>query len=121
RVDADGSIAFPLLNRVMVGGLTTAAIEAKLKAELIKRDLMRKPQINVDVAEFRSKRVWIIGAVRAPNEYKLIGDMSLIAALAQAGGLTEGASNDIRIMRPKNGDPVSGAMSPEKPQDAQVT
>src|SRR6185295_2421629 len=39
----------------------------------------------------------------------------------QAGSLTEGASSEVRIMRPKNGGQPEAAMSPDKPEDAQIT
>lgn len=122
RVDADGSISFPYLGRVVVGGLTTTAIEARLKEELVRKEIFNpgKVQISVDVAEFRSRVVYIFGAVRTAGEYKLIGDMSLIAALAQAGGLLAGASNEIRIMRPRAGQP-QGAVLPEQQQNAEIT
>lgn len=121
-VDNDGSISFPYLQRVIVGGLTTAAIEAKLKAELVRKEIFNpgRVQISVDVAEFRSRVVYILGAVRTPGEYKLVGDMSLIAALAQAGGPQASASNEISIMRPKTGQPM-GAVTPEQQQNAEIT
>jgi polysaccharide biosynthesis/export protein len=119
RVDSDGTISFPLLNRVAVGGLTPAQIEAKLKRELVQREFLKNPQITVDVAEFRSRSVYIIGAVRSPAEYKLVGDMTLIAAIAQAGGLSPGASNEITIMRPRT--PAGGPLSPDRAQNADIT
>lgn len=120
RVDSDGTINFPLLNRVAVAGLTPTEIENKLKEELISKDLFKTPQINVDVLEFRSRRVWVIGAVKQPNEYRLVGDMNLIAALAQAGGPAENASNEVHIMRPKPGQPQA-PVSLDKSQDAAIT
>jgi polysaccharide export outer membrane protein len=121
-IDSDGSISFPYLNRVVVIGLTPTAIEARLKDELVRQQIFKpgKAQISVDVAEFRSRVVYILGAVRTPGEYRLAGDMSLIAALAQAGGLNAGASNEISIMRPKAGQPL-GAVKPEQPQNAEIT
>jgi polysaccharide export outer membrane protein len=121
RVDNDGTINFPLLNRVVVGGLTTVQIEAKLKEELIKRELLKNPQISVDVAEFRSRSVYIIGAVRSPAEYKLVGDMTVIAAIAQAGGLAPGAGNELSIIRPKTPAPGSGPLSPDRAENADIT
>jgi polysaccharide biosynthesis/export protein len=120
-VDSDGSISFPHLNRVKVGGLTPGAIEAKLKQELERRQIFNpgRVQISVDVAEFRSRSVFVMGAVKAPNEYRLVGDMTLIAALAQAGGTLAGASNDISIIRPRSGQ-SQAPLSPDTAQDADI-
>jgi polysaccharide biosynthesis/export protein len=108
RVDADGSFAFPFLGRVKAVGLTLRAIEADLRQRL-REGYLRNPQVTVEVDQFRSQSVFVMGEVRSPGKYALSGTVTLIEALAQAGSVTSAAGNEILIIRAKEGKPVSAS------------
>src|SRR5688500_13314886 len=58
-VDSDGSITFPLLGRVQVGGKTTREIEEHL-TQLLKGDYLRNPQVSVEITTYRSRSIFVI-------------------------------------------------------------
>lgn len=86
-VDRDGSIFFPYVGIVQVGGKTVGEIRELLTTRIAQ--YVTKPQIGVRVAAFRSKRVNVLGAVLKPNVLP-ITDVPLTAleAISQAGGVT---------------------------------
>jgi hypothetical protein len=62
----DGTFNFPLVGRVKGSDMTTAELEKKI-AILLARGFIRNPQVTVVVQEFRSKTVYVVGEVRAPD------------------------------------------------------
>jgi polysaccharide export outer membrane protein len=98
-VEQDGTFTFPLIGRVKAGGTTLRALEADLKARLAD-GYLRNPQVAVAIETYRSQRILIIGEVRSPSEYQLNGEMTLLAALARAGGTTPAAARHVLIVRP---------------------
>jgi len=102
-VEQDGTFTFPLIGRVHAGGVTLRAFEQDLKAKLAD-GFLRNPQVTVVVDTYRSQRILVMGEVRAPGEYQLTGDMTLLAALARAGSTTPGAGREVLIVRaPRRG------------------
>jgi polysaccharide export outer membrane protein len=52
---------------------------------------------------YKSQRIFVIGEVRAPGAYQLTGDMTIIEAVARAGSTTPQASDEVLVVRPKEG------------------
>lgn len=98
-VGADGDIAFPLVGRVKVAGQTVRAIETTLVSRLA-AGFLKNPQVTVEVSEYRSQTVFVIGEVRTPGPLPLTGGTTLLEALARAGALTERAGGDLLLLRP---------------------
>jgi len=103
RVDAEGNIKLPLLNEVSVGGLTPVEAEVTIETLLKERGYIKNPHVNVYIAEHQSKRVSVLGFVNEPGNYEIIGEMTLLDALATAGGLDADAGTLVYITR-KNTD-----------------
>jgi polysaccharide biosynthesis/export protein len=105
RVDADGSFTYPFVGRLKAVGQTLRSIEAELTARLAD-GYVRKPQVAIEVEQYRSRSVFIVGEVRSPGKYPLSGEMTLMEALAQAGSTTASAGSEVLILRPddRNGD-----------------
>jgi len=97
-VAADGAIRLPLIGSVEVGGKTPQEIETQL-SELYADGFLRDPQVTVSILEFRSQPVSVLGAVREPGVYQLLGRRRLSDVLALAGGLNEDVGDTIRISR----------------------
>jgi polysaccharide export outer membrane protein len=97
RVSEDGSITLSLLGKVEVAGLTAQELEKKL-ATLLDQQFTKGAHVTVFIKEYQ--KVSIIGAVGQPGQYQLIGPTTLLQAIAQAGGLTAQAMNEIYIYRP---------------------
>jgi polysaccharide export outer membrane protein len=119
RVDSDGSIPYSLVGRVAVTGKTVREIEQLLTAKLLD-GYVRQPRVTVEVAQFRSRRVFIMGEVRTPGQYALDGDVTLLEVLALAGALTESAGDHVSVRRSKEPTRNGGASLPEDPQTVEV-
>jgi len=118
-VDGDGTLTFPLIGRVKVGGLSLRSVETELKKQLA-NGYLKNPQVSVAVEQFKSQRIFVMGEVRAPGTYPLSGDMTVIEALARAGSTTNDSAEDVMIVRPAAGSAGSGPVSPEQQKDATV-
>ena len=105
-VENDGTFSYPLIGRVQVAGLTLRGLETEL-IDLLADGLIRDPQVTVEVAEYRSRRIFVLGAVLTPGAYPLTGDETLIEALAGAGRTDAASSERVLIVRPRAaGGPV---------------
>jgi polysaccharide export outer membrane protein len=112
RIDDDGSISYPMLGRIHVAGKSVREIEEQIRTALLD-GWVRRPEVAVEVEQFRSRTLFIMGEVRTPGKYPLQGDMTLLEVLALAGSVTTEASSDVRILRPR--DKTEG---PAKPDDS---
>jgi len=98
RVSEDGSVSLPLLGRVEIEGLTREELEKKL-ADLLEEKYLKKARVTIFIKEYQSKRVSVIGAVGKPGMYELLGRVSLLEMISQAGGLTDQAASELYILR----------------------
>jgi polysaccharide export outer membrane protein len=119
RVDADGSIPYSLVGRVVVAAKTVREIEQLLTQRLLD-GYVRQPRVTVEVAQFRSRKVFIMGEVRTPGQYALDGDVTLLEVLALAGALTESAGEHISVRRSREPAEALGASLPEDPETVEV-
>ena len=117
-VDGDGSITFPLLGRVQVGGKTTREIEEHL-TKLLKGDYLRNPQVAVEITTYRSRSIFVIGEVKSPGRYTINGPQTLLEVIAHAGSTTAAASDTIIVQRYKDGI-AAAVTAPALPGDAQA-
>jgi polysaccharide export outer membrane protein len=107
QIAEDGSIPFPLLGRVVLGGLTKAAAEQHLSKLLTDGGFLREPAINLAVTEYRSQQVSILGAVARPGKYPISTATTALDIIAQAGGILDTGSSSIRLVqRDKSGQSV---------------
>jgi polysaccharide export outer membrane protein len=102
RVDADGSITYPLIGRVDVGGKTVREVEEHL-TKLLGDGFLRRPQVSVEIAEYRSRSIFVIGEVRSPGKYAIEGEVTLLEVLANAGSVTPTAGNEVLVRRMTDG------------------
>ncbi|MDE3156907.1 MAG: SLBB domain-containing protein, partial [Acidobacteriota bacterium] len=120
RVDGDGTITYPLLGRVTAAGLTSRGLEDRLRG-LLANGYLKQPQVRVEVEQYRSQSVYIIGEVRSPGRYPLTGNMTLIEALAAAGSLSGTAGSELLIVHSTQKTPPTGPVVPGSDETAQVT
>jgi len=86
-VDSDGSITFPLIGRIQVAGKTTREIEEHV-TKLLAPDYIRRAQVSVEIATYRSRSIYVIGEVRNPGRYSIQGPQTLLEVIAHAGSTT---------------------------------
>ena len=101
-VSQEGYISFPLIGRVHVEGLSTPKIEKKIVA-LLADGYIVNPQVTVMVKSFKSKKIFILGAVEKPGVYPLRSQERLLEIISSAGGIHyEKAGKFILIWRRSN-------------------
>jgi polysaccharide export outer membrane protein len=98
EVRTDGTINFPLLGDIKVAGKTPTQIDADVTRSLSQEYLV-DPDVNVDVKEYKSQWVTLMGEVHTPGRYVLRRGMRLIDLLAEAGGPTKEAGTQIVLTR----------------------
>jgi polysaccharide biosynthesis/export protein len=97
HIDHRGNIHLPLAGRMQGAGLTVEQLEKEIARRL--SGVMNDPEVSVSVAEFRSHPVSVLGSVRNPGVYQVVGRKTLFEVLSLAGGLNPDASNRVKITR----------------------
>jgi len=97
KIDPSGDLDLPLVGKVHAAGLTTA----QLKSDLIQRfsKELLKPQVSVELTDFGSQPVSIMGAVNRPGIHQLEGHKTLMETISLAEGLRQDAGPRVNISR----------------------
>lgn len=102
-VDDTGKISLPLVGPFDVRGLTLRQTEQALVRILADRLKIREPRAAVNMVDYRP--VFIMGEVSAPGSYPFVSGMTVLSAVATAGGYTvRGKSEGINIVRMRDPD-----------------
>lgn len=91
QVNGSGQIAFPLIGNIDAGGLSASQLESRLASKL-SPDYLRDPRVSVEVMTYRP--FYIVGEVNNPGNYAYTNGMTVINAVAMAGGFTYRAEED---------------------------
>lgn len=91
QVDLTGKISLPLIGEVRAVDLTTAELDQQVTAKYSEKYL-ENPDVSVGVKESAKRSVTVDGAVRTPAAIPAAGSMTLMQAIAMAGGLGEDAN-----------------------------
>jgi polysaccharide export outer membrane protein len=98
QVRPDGKITLPLVGDFMAAGKTPIELRDSLTTSL--KEYVTNPVVTVIVVEAMAAQVYVIGEVAAPGVQVMQGPMTVLEALARAGGLREFADRgDIRVLR----------------------
>ncbi len=97
-VQTNGSISLPLLGEVQVAGLTIAEVQRKI-TNLLAKDYLVNPQVEVKVRDYNSQYVSVVGDVNSPGRKPIRGRMRLIDVLIEAGSFKASASGQVMITR----------------------
>jgi polysaccharide export outer membrane protein len=112
RVSENGTIAFPLLGSERAAGLTTAELSAKLAKELQDHQLLKDPSVSVEVTAYRP--ISVLGEVARPGEYPFRPGMTMLTAVAIAGGFSyRGVQDYALVVRQDNAKPIEGKLTPQ--------
>jgi polysaccharide export outer membrane protein len=95
RIDPNGDVALPLIGRVHAAGNSLVTLEAEITDRL--RTYVKNPQVSINITEYASQPISVLGSVTAPGVYQLSGTKTLAQVLALAKGLTPDAGGEIRI------------------------
>jgi polysaccharide biosynthesis/export protein len=98
RLDLRGDINMPTVGRVHAAGMTPRQLEDELVKRL--KVYLEEPEVAIDVMEFKSQPVSVIGEVATPGVQQVEGRKTLIEILSQAGGVREAdAGPTVKITR----------------------
>ncbi|MDZ7761104.1 MAG: polysaccharide biosynthesis/export family protein [Desulfovermiculus sp.] len=102
KVRVDGKISLPLVDDIQAAGRTPMDLKETIQEALT--EYIEVPQVTVIVQE-QSGQYYLIGEVAGTGAYPLQRDLTVIQALAQAGGFTEWADKDsILLLRREQGE-----------------
>ncbi len=104
RIDPAGDIDLPLIGQIHAGGLTMEQLRAELTQQFSKEVL--KPQVSVEIVDFGSQPVSVMGAVNHPGVHQLRGRKTLMEVISMADGLRQDAGPRITISRQIRYGPV---------------
>lgn len=107
RIDSQGNIRLPMVQqRIHAAGLIPSQLENAISTALVDEHIMVDPIVSVSVAEYHSKSITIIGAVRNPTVFQATGPVTLLDAITHAGGISDSAGSEILVSRPSPADPA---------------
>jgi protein involved in polysaccharide export with SLBB domain len=103
RVATDGTIDYPLAGRIMVSGLRTGEIQ-RLLVDKLKDKYLKDPQVVVTIKDRNSQKISVLGQVTKPGQVAYYPNMTIVDAIASAGGFTGiAAKNSVNLRRDAGG------------------
>ncbi len=97
RLDADGTVQFPLVGTIQAAGLSPGQFAEKL-TEQLRAGFIRNPQVTVLLKELNSKRVIVFGQVARPGTFPFQEGMTIVQALTMAGGFKDLADQNKTVL-----------------------
>jgi polysaccharide export outer membrane protein len=98
QVRPDGKVTLPLIGDIVATDLTPIQLRDRIANSL--KEYVTNPVVTVIVVEASPVMVFVMGEVNQPGSIPMRGQMSVLQALAMAGGFKEFANTkDIRILR----------------------
>ncbi|PIE05971.1 MAG: sugsr transporter [Sorangium cellulosum] len=99
-VSPDGTVDFPYIHRHKVAGLEPQEVVDLVKKKLIAGGILTDPSVMINMKEYRSKFVNVLGQVNEPGTFPLLPGITLVQAISQAGGPNSIADKDnVRLTR----------------------
>lgn len=99
RVSEVGTVSYPLLGTIKIGGLAVSAAEKKIADGLREGNFIKQPQVSIFVAQVKGNQVSVLGMVSRPGRYPLEHtNTRLSEVMAQAGGVVIGSGSDTVIV-----------------------
>jgi polysaccharide export outer membrane protein len=99
-VRSDGNISLPLVGEVQAAGHTPHQLEADIAGKL--KNYISEPEVTVIVQEIKSQKFNVLGMVTRPGAYPLTNSMTVLDAIALAGGFRDFAKQkSVYVLREK--------------------
>ena len=107
RLSEGGSISFPLIGTVQLGGFTLAKAEQTIADALKNGGFVQQPQVNISLGQVRGNQVSVMGQANRPGRYPLETATTRISEiLTIAGGIAPGGSDSVILMGMRDGKPM---------------
>lgn len=97
RVDDKGNVTLPLGDVVCVTGMTAEEAGRAIELHFRSKDILKDPHVSVTILEYATQGVTVLGEVKNPGVYPLLGARRLLDLLSAAGGVTSTAGRTVTI------------------------
>jgi polysaccharide export outer membrane protein len=98
RVDSNGDVSLPLIGDLKLAGMTVRDAQLLIASELVRRQMVMKPEVSLFIEEFATQGITVYGEVSSPGIYSLMGPHRVYDAISAAGGLTMKAGHTVTIL-----------------------
>jgi polysaccharide export outer membrane protein len=106
RVSESGTISYPLVGSVAVGGMSISSAEKNIAQALEKGDFLKQPQVNIVLLQVRGNQVSVLGQVQRPGRFPLeTTNVRVSDMLALAGGVTPQGGDMLVVSGTRDGQP----------------
>jgi polysaccharide export outer membrane protein len=110
HVNDEGNVAIPLLGAIPAKGLTTADLEQSIRQRLEEKKILLDPSVSVEIIDYRP--IFVLGEVNKPGQYPYQPGMTVLTAVAVAGGFTYRAkTGGATILRQIEGKSIEGRVA----------
>lgn len=103
RVSAEGRITFPLIGAIPVADKSTFQVEKMISRLLAEGRYINNAQVTVNIQDYNSQQVSVLGHINKPARYPLKSKTSLLEVIAMAGGIKDSGDDRVVITRKNNG------------------
>jgi polysaccharide biosynthesis/export protein len=104
RIDPSGDIDLPIIGKIHAGGLTAEQLTTRLVGRFASE--VRAPKVSIEIVEFGSQPISVLGAVNRPGIVQLHGRKTLSEVLSMVEGLSQSAGPHINISRRLQAGPI---------------
>ena len=102
-LDPNGNVSLPVVGNIPASGLTAKGLEARIENTLKGKGYLQNPQAAVEVETFRP--FYVLGEVRQAGEFPYQTGMTILSAIAKAGGYDYRAwEGEVLLVRTVNGE-----------------
>ena len=106
RIGEAGSVSYPLLGSVKIGGLSVSAAEKLVADGLRNGNFLKQPQVSILVVQVRGNQASVLGQVNRPGRFPIeVADMRISDLLAIAGGIAATGADTLTLVGTRNGQP----------------
>ncbi len=96
-VDENGDVKLPFIGTVRAAGFTASELEDRIQKDYVEKKIYRYLTVHVLVP---TRSYFVRGEVRGPGRFSLVGSVTVLQAIATAGGYTDFADlTDVRLTR----------------------
>jgi polysaccharide export outer membrane protein len=113
RISDSGRIDLPLVGGFPAAGMTTPEVETEIADTLRQRKILNDPHVSLEVIAYRP--VFVLGEVRTPGQFPYQPGMTVLTAVAVAGGFTYRAFEQYAlVVRTADGHSTEGLAKPQE-------
>ena len=106
RIPESGTVSFPLLGGVKLGGLTISQAEKRIADGLLSGKFLKQPQVSILVTALRGSQASVLGKAVRPGRYSLeLANTRLSDLMALAGGVAPDGSDMLTVVGTRDGKP----------------